>query len=119
MLQVNWKKAIYATMSKRAVEALEEQLSFLGPKRLTEIESAQDRVIQIVRELEEDEEIILDTGAATLSFNKSIFFPSPPKSFEVKFHGQPLLDHEVVKEQNSSSYESGKKDATDVLLSGG
>lgn len=52
-------------------------------------------------------------GAATLSFNKSIFFPSPPKSFEVKFHGQPLLDHEVVKEQNSSSYESGKKDATD------
>ena len=56
------KKVIYATMSKRAVEALEEQLEFLGPKRLSEIEAAQDRVIQIVRELEEDEEIILDTG---------------------------------------------------------
>ena len=27
-------------------------------------ESAQDRVIQIVRELEEDEEIILDTGGS-------------------------------------------------------
>ena len=51
-------------MSKRAVEALEEQLGFLGPKRLSEIESAQDRVIQIVRELEEDEEIILDTGGS-------------------------------------------------------
>ena len=73
------KKAIFGTMSKRAVEAIEEQLSFLGPKRLTEIESAQDRVIQIVRELEEDEEIILDTGVVTLSFNKSISFPSPPK----------------------------------------
>jgi flagellar motor switch protein FliG len=60
------KKAIYATMSKRAVEALEEQLSFLGPKRLSEIESAQDRVIQIVRELEEDEEIILDTGGSDI-----------------------------------------------------
>lgn len=58
------KKAIYSTMSKRAVEALEEQLSFLGPKRLSEIEAAQDRVIQIVRELEEDEEIILDTGGS-------------------------------------------------------
>ena len=58
------KKAIYSTMSKRAVEALEEQLGFLGPKRLSEIESAQDRVIQIVRELEEDEEIILDTGGS-------------------------------------------------------
>jgi flagellar motor switch protein FliG len=60
------KKAIYATMSKRAVEALEEQLGFLGPKRLSEIESAQDRVIQIVRELEEDEEIILDTGGSDI-----------------------------------------------------
>ena len=58
------KKVIYSTMSKRAVEALEEQLGFLGPKRLSEIESAQDRVIQIVRELEEDEEIILDTGGS-------------------------------------------------------
>jgi flagellar motor switch protein FliG len=58
------KKAIFATMSKRAVEAIEEQLSFLGPKRLSEVESAQDRVIQIVRELEEDEEIILDTGGS-------------------------------------------------------
>jgi len=60
------KKAIYATMSKRAVEALEEQLGFLGPKRLSEIEAAQDRVIQIVRELEEDEEIILDTGGSDI-----------------------------------------------------
>ena len=50
-------------MSKRAVEAIEEQLSFLGPKRLS-VEAAQDRVIQIVRELEEDEEIILDTGGS-------------------------------------------------------
>jgi len=58
------KKIIYSTMSKRAVEALEEQLGFLGPKRLSEVESAQDRVIQIVRELEEDEEIILDTGGS-------------------------------------------------------
>jgi flagellar motor switch protein FliG len=56
------KKLIYTTMSKRAVEALEEQLEFLGPKRLSEVEAAQDRVIQVVRELEEDEEIILDTG---------------------------------------------------------
>ncbi|MEC8043371.1 MAG: flagellar motor switch protein FliG [Verrucomicrobiota bacterium] len=60
------KKVIYTTMSKRAVEALEEQLGFLGPKRLSEIEAAQDRVIQIVRELEEDEEIILDTGGSDI-----------------------------------------------------
>ena len=65
------KKVIYSTMSKRAVEALEEQLGFLGPKRLSEIEAAQDRVIQIVRELEEDEEIILDIEEGTLSYSKT------------------------------------------------
>ena len=37
-------------------------MEFLGPKRLSEVEAAHDRVIQVVRELEEDEEIILDTG---------------------------------------------------------
>ena len=31
------KKVIYTTMSKRAVEALEEQLSFLGPKRFRKL----------------------------------------------------------------------------------
>ena len=46
-------------MSKRAVEALEEQLGFLGLASIG-VEAAQDRVIQIVRELEEVEEIILD-----------------------------------------------------------
>ena len=56
------KKVVFSTMSRRAVENLEEQLEFLGPKRLSEIEAAQDRVIQIVRELEDDEEIVLDTG---------------------------------------------------------
>jgi len=56
------KKVIFSTMSRRAVENIEEQLEFLGPKRLSEIEAAQDRVIQIVRELEDDEEIVLDTG---------------------------------------------------------
>ena len=84
------KKVIFSTMSKRAVEALEEQLGFLGPKRLSEVEAAQDRVIQIVRELEEDEEIILDTGGSdALSFNKSIHFPAQPNGFKVSFVGNP------------------------------
>ena len=56
------KKVIFSTMSRRQVENWEEQLEFLGPKRLSEIEAAQDRVILIVRELEDDEEIVLDTG---------------------------------------------------------
>ena len=61
---MNLRKQSLQRCPKRAVEAIEEQLSFLGPKRLSEVEAAQDRVIQIVRELEEDEEIILDTGGS-------------------------------------------------------
>ena len=40
-------------------------------------------VIQIVRELEEDEEIILDNGGRTLLFNKKVHFPESSKGFSV------------------------------------
>ena len=101
-------------MSKRAVEALEEQLGFLGPKRLSEVESAQDRVIQIVRRLEEDEEIILDTGKpTTLSYSKTIKFSSPPKAIKVNQIALPPVPVEQSNEYARTEYERGKKEATE------
>ena len=47
----------------------------------------------------------------TLSFNKSISFPSPPKSFEVKFHGPPAVEVETLNNQKLNSFEEGKKEA--------
>ena len=52
----------------------------------------------------------------TLSFNKSISFPSPPKSFEVKFHGPPAIEAETLNHQKATSYEEGKKAATTFYL---
>ena len=46
MLQVNWKKRLWYHVQASG-GGVEEQLSFLGPKRLTEIESAQDRVVSV------------------------------------------------------------------------
>ena len=55
--------SIYGSVSKRAAETLKEEIEMLGPVRLKEVEAAQDRIIQIVRRLEEEGEIQLDGGA--------------------------------------------------------
>ncbi len=56
------QEAIFKSVSKRAAETLKEEIEMLGPVRLKDVEAAQDRIIQIVRRLEEEEEISLDTG---------------------------------------------------------
>jgi flagellar motor switch protein FliG len=47
----NIRQSIYGAMSKRAAEGLREELSLLGPTRMKDIEAAQGRVVQKVREL--------------------------------------------------------------------
>jgi flagellar motor switch protein FliG len=53
------RNTIYGAMSKRAADTLREEISMLGPMRLKEVEAAQDRIIAIVRTLEESGEITL------------------------------------------------------------
>lgn len=56
------QEAIFACLSKRAVETMKEEMGLLGPVRLKDVEEAQDRIIQVVRRLEEEGEITLDRG---------------------------------------------------------
>jgi flagellar motor switch protein FliG len=56
------RDAISGALSKRAAETLKEELEMLGSVRPKEIEAAQDRVIAVVRRLEEQEEISLEKG---------------------------------------------------------
>ncbi|MBD5778678.1 flagellar motor switch protein FliG [Pelagicoccus sp. NFK12] len=60
------KEAVMDAVSKRAAETLKEELEMMGPVKLTEVEAAQERVIQVVRRLEEQEEISLDGGGQTV-----------------------------------------------------
>jgi flagellar motor switch protein FliG len=52
---------IYASISKRAAESLREEIELLGPVRLKDVEIAQDAIIQVVRRLEEEGSITLET----------------------------------------------------------
>lgn len=58
------REKIYASISKRAAESLREEIDLLGPVRLKDVEVAQDAIIQVVRRLEEEGAISLDTEGA-------------------------------------------------------
>ena len=49
----------FANMSSRAAEMIKEEITFMGPKRLREVEEAQQKIVDIVRRLESDNEIII------------------------------------------------------------
>lgn len=53
---------ILSNMSKRAAEMLKEDMEFMGPVRLREVEEAQQRVVNVIRELEESGEIVIARG---------------------------------------------------------
>lgn len=56
------RDALLGAVSKRAAETIMDEIEMLGPVRLSEVEAAQDRIIQSVRMLEEEGEITIDQG---------------------------------------------------------
>jgi len=53
---------IYKNMSKRASDILRDEIQYMGPIRLREVEEAQQRIVQIIRRLDETGEIIIARG---------------------------------------------------------
>ena len=53
------KNKILSNMSSRAAESIREDMEFMGPVRVSDVESAQQRIVDIVRRLEESGEIII------------------------------------------------------------
>jgi flagellar motor switch protein FliG len=49
-------------MSKRAAETIQEEIDFMGPVRLRDVEEAQQRVVATIRRLEDSGEIIVARG---------------------------------------------------------
>jgi flagellar motor switch protein FliG len=54
--------AIYRNMSKRAATTLKEDIEFLGPVRLVDVEKSQQNIVSIIRRLDEAGEIIIARG---------------------------------------------------------
>ncbi|NLY67688.1 MAG: flagellar motor switch protein FliG, partial [Tissierellia bacterium] len=48
------KEVIFSNMSKRLVEMIKEDIEFMGPVRLRDIEDAQQNIVNVIRKLEED-----------------------------------------------------------------
>lgn len=54
--------SIYKNQSKRAAASLKEDMEFLGPVRLIDVEKAQQKILNIIRRLEDAGEIIISRG---------------------------------------------------------
>ena len=53
------KEKIFRNLSQRAVDLLKEDMDYMGPVRLSEVEAAQQKIADIVRRLEEAGELII------------------------------------------------------------
>jgi flagellar motor switch protein FliG len=60
------RNRILGAMTQRAVTALREEMEFLGPVRVRDVETAQAAIVRAVRALEEAGEIVIATGADDL-----------------------------------------------------
>ena len=53
------KEKIFGNMSTRASELVKEDMEYMGPVRLSDVETAQQRIVDVVRRLEESGEIVI------------------------------------------------------------
>ncbi|HCL00242.1 MAG TPA: flagellar motor switch protein FliG, partial [Candidatus Marinimicrobia bacterium] len=57
------KDRIFKNMTERAAEMLEDELQYLGPVRVRDVESAQKQILDIIHELEESGKIEITHNA--------------------------------------------------------
>lgn len=58
------KDKIFGNMSQRAAELIREDMEYMGPVRLSDVESSQQRIVDVVRRLEEAGEIVISGRGA-------------------------------------------------------
>ncbi len=56
------KDIVFSNMSTRMAETFKEEMEFMGPVRLRDVEEAQSRIVSVVRRLEEIGEIVIARG---------------------------------------------------------
>lgn len=53
------KEKIFSNMSERAAQLIQEEMEFMGPVRVSDVENAQQRLVDVVRRLEDAGEIVI------------------------------------------------------------
>jgi len=56
------QNVIYSNMSKRLAEMIKEDIEYMGPVRLKDVEEAQQKIVNVIRKLEDAGEIIISRG---------------------------------------------------------
>jgi len=56
------KDRIFNNMSKRMSEMIKEEMDYMGPVRLRDVEDSQQKIVNLIRSLEESGEIIVARG---------------------------------------------------------
>ncbi|MED3719378.1 flagellar motor switch protein FliG [Geobacillus stearothermophilus] len=56
------KEIVFRNMSTRMAETFKEEMEYIGPVRLRDVEEAQSRIVAIIRRLEEAGEIVIARG---------------------------------------------------------
>ena len=53
---------IFNNLSKRLATMIKEDMEFMGPVRMKDVEEAQQKIVNIIRKLEDSAEIIISRG---------------------------------------------------------
>lgn len=56
------RSVVFDNMSKRMADTFKEEMEFMGPVRLRDVEDAQQRIVAVIRRLEESGEIVVARG---------------------------------------------------------
>jgi len=56
------REVVFKNMSKRMVDTFKEEMEYMGPVRLRDVEEAQSRIVGVIRRLEEAGEIVIARG---------------------------------------------------------
>lgn len=56
------KEKVFGNMSKRAASMVREELEYMGPVRVSDVEEAQQQIVNVIRRLEEEGQIVVVRG---------------------------------------------------------
>lgn len=58
------KEKVFGNVSERVATMIQEEMDYAGPIRLSVVEASQQKIVEIVRRLEEEQQIVIDRGGA-------------------------------------------------------
>ena len=56
------QNAIFSNLSSRLATMIKEDMEFMGPVRLKDVEDAQQKIVNVIRKLEDSGEIVISRG---------------------------------------------------------